>query len=38
MLTPFGRCYALHDALVKPMPGVRMAPSLAEPVAKATII
>ena len=30
VLTPFWVLYALHDALVKPMPGVRMAPSLAE--------
>jgi peptide/nickel transport system substrate-binding protein len=30
VLTPFWVMYALHDALVKPMPGVRMAPSLAE--------
>src|SRR3954462_6077555 len=29
-LTPFWMQYALHDALVKPMPGERMAPSLAE--------
>jgi len=29
-LTPFWFLYALHDALVKPMPGTRMAPSLAE--------
>ncbi len=29
-LTPFWVLYALHDALVKPMPGNRMAPSLAE--------
>ena len=29
-LTPFWFNYALHDALVKPMPGNRMAPSLAE--------
>ena len=28
--TPFWVCYALHDALVKPMPGNPMAPSLAE--------
>lgn len=28
--TPFWMCYALHDALVKPMPGNPMAPSLAE--------
>ncbi len=30
VLTPFWVMYALHDALVKPMPGQRMAPSLAE--------
>src|SRR5215218_8781066 len=29
-LTPFWMQYALHDALVKPMPGRNMAPSLAE--------
>src|SRR5919106_5309151 len=29
-LTPFWVAYALHDALVKPMPGNLMAPSLAE--------
>ena len=29
-LTPFWMLYALHDALVKPMPGNRMAQSLAE--------
>src|SRR5437763_16038246 len=28
-LTPFWMLYALHDALVKPMPGNRMAPRLA---------
>src|SRR5690348_12424072 len=28
--TPFWFMYGLHDALVKPMPGNRMAPSLAE--------
>ena len=28
--TPFMVLYALHDALVKPMPGAPMAPSLAE--------
>jgi peptide/nickel transport system substrate-binding protein len=28
--TPFWFCYALHDALVKPMPDNPMAPSLAE--------
>jgi peptide/nickel transport system substrate-binding protein len=30
VLTPFWVMYALHDALVKPMPGTLMAPSLAE--------
>src|SRR6185503_2479785 len=30
LLTPFMVLYALHDALVKPMPGQPMAPSLAE--------
>ncbi len=30
LFTPFWFLYALHDALVKPMPGVSMAPSLAE--------
>src|SRR4051794_3602463 len=29
-LTPFWMLYALHDALIKPMPGNLMAPSLAE--------
>jgi peptide/nickel transport system substrate-binding protein len=29
-LTTFWFCYALHDALVKPMPGNMMTPSLAE--------
>jgi hypothetical protein len=29
-LTPFWMLYALHDALLKPMSGSRMAPSLAE--------
>jgi peptide/nickel transport system substrate-binding protein len=29
-LTPFWILYALHDALVKPMPGSLMSPSLAE--------
>ena len=28
--TPFWFCFALHDAMVKPMPGNPMAPSLAE--------
>jgi len=30
IITPFMMLYALHDALVKPMPGNPMAPSLAE--------
>ena len=30
VITPFMILYALHDALVKPMPGNAMAPSLAE--------
>ena len=30
ILTPFFVLYAVHDALVKPMPGNAMAPSLAE--------
>src|SRR5213593_64292 len=30
LITPFIVLYALHDALVKPMPGKNMAPSLAE--------
>src|SRR6266849_2953896 len=30
IITPFIYYYALHDALVKPMPGNPMAPSLAE--------
>ena len=29
-LTPFWFCYAMHDALVRPMPGQLMVPSLAE--------
>src|SRR5881409_2123796 len=29
-ITPFGILYALHDALVRPMPGQKMGPSLAE--------
>src|SRR5438876_6771245 len=29
-ITPFGVLYALHDALVRPLPGQKMAPSLAE--------
>src|SRR5437867_9856365 len=30
IITPFMVLYALHDALVKPMPGDQMTPSLAE--------
>src|SRR5262245_60587289 len=30
VVSPFMILYALHDALVKPMPGKAMAPSLAE--------
>src|SRR5438128_4838489 len=30
VITPFMMLYALHDAVVKPMPGQPMAPSLAE--------
>jgi peptide/nickel transport system substrate-binding protein len=30
IITPYMIFYALHDAMVKPMPGARMAPSLAE--------
>jgi len=29
-ITPFGILYALHDALVRPYPGYKMGPSLAE--------
>ncbi|HEV8438332.1 MAG TPA: ABC transporter substrate-binding protein [Methylomirabilota bacterium] len=29
-ITPFGVLYALHDAVVRPLPGKKMAPSLAE--------
>jgi peptide/nickel transport system substrate-binding protein len=29
-ITPFGILFALHDALVRPLPGARMAPALAE--------
>src|ERR1700752_1479434 len=29
-ITPFGILYALHDAVVRPLPGQKMAPSLAE--------
>ena len=30
VITPFWVLYALHDALVKPMPGNHLTPSLAE--------
>src|SRR2546430_5921576 len=30
IITPFMIMYALHDAMVKPMPGIPLAPSLAE--------
>src|SRR5207253_9643969 len=30
LITPFMILYALHDAMLKPMPGKSMAPSLAE--------
>ena len=30
LITPFIFLYALHDALIKPMPGKAMSPSLAE--------
>src|SRR5258708_15342917 len=30
IITPFMVLYALHDAMVKPMPGKALAPSLAE--------
>src|SRR6266853_959737 len=33
IITPFMVLYALHDAMVKPMPGQPLAPSLAETVA-----
>src|SRR5438876_9414859 len=29
-ITPFGILYALHDALVRPLPGQKMGPTLAE--------
>jgi peptide/nickel transport system substrate-binding protein len=29
-IRPFGMLYAIHDALVRPQPGQKMAPSLAE--------
>ena len=32
IITPFMVFYALHDAMVKPMPGKALAPSLAESV------
>src|SRR5262245_48958612 len=32
IITPFMVLYALHDAMVKPMPGNSMAPSLAKSV------
>src|SRR3954451_24434516 len=32
IITPFLVLYALHDAMVKPMPGTALAPSLAESV------
>src|SRR5215467_4371020 len=32
IITPFMVLYALHDAMVKPMPGKALAPSLAESV------
>src|SRR5262245_9646055 len=32
IITPFMVLYALHDAMVKPMPGTALAPSLAESV------
>src|SRR2546428_13764246 len=31
LLTPFAVYYAVHDALVEPMPGNAMAPGLAQP-------
>ena len=34
-ITPFGMLYALHDALVRPLPGQKTAPSLAESVIRA---
>src|SRR5262249_59792252 len=30
-ITPFGMLYAIHDPLVRPYPGLKMGPSLAEP-------
>jgi peptide/nickel transport system substrate-binding protein len=35
-ITPFGVLYAIHDALVRPLPGQKMAPSLAESWAEST--
>ena len=35
IITPFMVLYALHDAMVKPMPGELLAPSLAESVSAA---
>ena len=29
-ITPFGMLYAIHDALVRPYPGQKMGPSLAD--------
>src|SRR5207245_5261229 len=29
-ITPFGMLYAIHDALVRPYPGQKMGPSLAQ--------
>src|SRR5438105_877440 len=29
-ITPFGMLYAIHDAMVRPLPGTKMGPSLAE--------
>src|SRR5439155_26428410 len=29
-ITPFGILYAIHDAMVRPLPGERMGPALAE--------
>src|SRR5256885_15600087 len=34
IITPFMVFYALHDAMVKPMPGKALAPSLAESFAR----
>src|SRR5262249_57457587 len=30
-ITPFGILYAIHDAVVRPLPGERMGPPLPEP-------